>query len=265
MIVLAVCDRSGAELLERRMKIEYRSGQNMVYFHLQTDHERIITFQFDATREKMSGASSGSSKSGAAGDNSGVRRISDLLGNGLFQFLVVYLLLFSVVITIIGIGHFVLAVPTLVGTALIGPDLFHLAVFAFIGWAVLYSVATFDLLRKIRLDIVLYVAESLGKQGMFIVYLLIAIYINIVMSMAIAGGALATMLGQPLVALLVVLFYPFIDFAVLGKNSPGSLGLKFVVRILHLVGLVRQISAEGVLDTLRLKNLPTSGHSQVAI
>ncbi|SDL08328.1 hypothetical protein [Natronorubrum texcoconense] len=177
---------------------------------------------------------------------------------GLPRLAVIYLTLVGILIISVGAAHGLLSLPIFLFAFIEAPAVFGWVVLAFAGWTVLYITEILQIVRLDGAQMLKDVTENIfNQQWLYIiaVFGLIALYLNIVIGIAaVVAATLYGATGIPIVALLVALLYPGFDFGLsIRWYSPGSLILAGVLEILHLFGLLREVSVASLLESLRLQ------------
>jgi len=145
--------------------------------------------------------------------------------------------------------HFVLALPAIGGAALLRPEVYSFVTVAFLGWVVMYIGDTSQILRESETDLLSTITDELTIKVTLIFMALIAIYLNVALTIAAGTGVLLTATGAPGIGFLVALLYPIADFRLTRQwYSPASIGLIVVLSLLHAIGLLRDVTARAVLE-----------------
>ena len=150
--------------------------------------------------------------------------------------------------------------PLLVGLVYFIPEAATYAVFAFIGWIVLYITDIMAVVREHGWQFLQEFTNSLTLRGFVFVFFFIVVYLNTVVGIAaILGFTLGSTVGLPLVGLVVALLYPSLDFRLsIQYISPGFLMLAAVLFVLHAIGILREVTANAVIQGMHRHRPPRS-------
>lgn len=172
---------------------------------------------------------------------------------GLPNLVLTYTAGFLAIILFTGIGHAILSLPVFAVTGLVNPEIFYLASFSLTGWAVLYSADVLNVFRFADLEELLKITEEISRSEWLVYAIAVGIYLNTVFSISIVSGYIGTQYGGTFIGFLIALTYPAIDFHLTKrKTSPGTLGLILAIKLLHLFGLLKDVTHEMMLERIRL-------------
>lgn len=165
-----------------------------------------------------------------------------------------YTVLVGVFLVAVGLVHGILSAPIVIFAALEAPAYFNWVVLAFIGWSVLYVADVVQIMRFKGLDAFVEFASDLGVGGWVSALGLISIYLNVMLAISAVLAMVVTSLVGPGAALIVAVLYPSLELRLGFQGySPGFMVLSGLLGVCHLFGALRDLSAEGVLESLRFQ------------
>lgn len=154
---------------------------------------------------------------------------------------------------VVAITHTIAATPVLIGGALWNGQVFPWIVLALTGWIVLYTADTVFVLLWNGIDWMTEQVNELSKRELVVVLGLVAVYINTVIAIAALFAYAVAAAGFPLLAVALAVIYPNLDLGLGSQGvSPGALLLVGALGVLHLAGFLRDVTAEVLLESLRL-------------
>ncbi|MDG5779014.1 hypothetical protein VB779_15670 [Haloarculaceae archaeon H-GB11] len=149
----------------------------------------------------------------------------------------------------VGIVHAILMSPAIIGVTLFAEQFVGYIVFAAIGWMVLHTVDTLNIIRFNELENIKKLMDSFDNRRLFL-YLLIAIHINSVLLLATGVGYLVGVLtGMKYLGITAAILYANLDTRIgFEYPTPGKWTLKVVLTIFHGLGVLKDVSVESVLE-----------------
>lgn len=148
--------------------------------------------------------------------------------------------------------------PLLGGLVVFAPEVAPYAVFAFIGWIVLYVTDILSVVRQHGWRFFKEFTNQLTLRGLIYTFMFVVVYLNAVIgAAAVLGNSLATAGGLPVVGLAVAVLYPSLDFRLsINHISFGFLVLSAVLFALHAVGVLREVTANAVIQGMHRERPP---------
>ena len=162
--------------------------------------------------------------------------------------------------------HGVLMLPAVAAAYVVEPSLVAFILFAGIGWILFHAVDTVGLMRDIGTNDLPEIMRELNNTSTLKVISLMAIYINTVIGIgAVLGYIVSLWTGNSLLGVAIALGYANLDLnKARSWYTPGSVILMTVLRMLHIIGIVRDVDTSMIVNSISTGPIPVRDNQSPA-